>query len=343
MKSSELKAGRDYYTIKTVSMGVINSRDFQAAGREVLAFLHRRLGFALWMVTRTQGDDWIVLQTEDHGYGVKPGTVFRWADSFCSEMVKGNAPRIAPRSELVPAYAAAPIGHRVQIKAYIGVPIVREDGSLFGTLCAIDPSSQPESIVKEQELVELLGALLSSILQAELKATEEARSSEKLQAEALTDEMTHLYNRRGWDRLLACEEDRCRRHGHPAAIVIVDLDEMKGVNDTEGHAAGDEYLIRAASALWQVARATDVVARLGGDEFGVLSVECDRSGGEALLKRLRNAFREANVKASMGLSVRDPSVGLKGAWKSADQLMYEEKHSRQAALASQRDREIQPR
>jgi diguanylate cyclase len=309
-------------------MDVLSFSDFETAGRAVLAFLHRRLGFDLWMVTRTDGDDWIVLQSEDHGYGVAPGTVFRWADSFCSEMVKGNGPHIAPNSDAVPAYAAAPIGRQVRIKAYIGLPLSRPDGSLFGTLCAIHPSAQPESILDEQELVELSGALLSTILQAELKATDEARRFERLHAEALTDALTHLYNRRGWDQLLASEENRCQRYGHPAAILIVDLDTLKLVNDREGHAAGDALIVRAATALSQAARAPDIVARLGGDEFGMLSVECDRAGGEALLKRIRKALADANVKASVGLAMREPSVGLKGAWERADQLMYQEKRSR---------------
>ena len=70
--------------------------DFERASQAVLEFLHRRLGFSLWMVTRVQGDDFIILQAKDEGYGVSPGTVIRWADSFCSQMVKGNAPRVAP-------------------------------------------------------------------------------------------------------------------------------------------------------------------------------------------------------------------------------------------------------
>ncbi len=302
--------------------------DFESAGRAVLAFLHRRLGFDLWMVTRTEGDNWIVLQSEDHGYGVEPGTVFRWADSFCSEMVKGNGPRIAPRSQAVPAYAAAPIGSQVQIRAYVGLPLMRADGSLFGTLCAIHPSSQPESIVEEQELVELLGSMLSTILQAELRTVEEARRSEKLQVEALTDEQTGLYNRRGWDRLLASEEGRCRRYGHPAAVLIIDLDDLKAVNDKQGHAAGDALIVCASASLRSVARTNDIVARLGGDEFGVLIAECDRTNAEAFLERLRTALSEANIKASIGLAIRDPAVGLEGACLSADKLMYKEKRSR---------------
>lgn len=86
--------------------------DFESAGRAVLAFLHHRLGFGLWMVTRTEGEDWIVLQTEGQAYDVNPGQVFCWTDSFCFRMVKGDGPRIAPDSDVIPAYAAAPIGQQ---------------------------------------------------------------------------------------------------------------------------------------------------------------------------------------------------------------------------------------
>lgn len=302
--------------------------DFESAARAVLAFLHRRLGFDLWMVTRTEGDDWIVLHSEDHGYNVAPGQVFRWADSFCSRMVRGEGPRIAPDSALVPAYEAAPIGAQVPIGAYIGAPLHSEDGSLFGTLCAIDPDRQPDAIANEQELVELLAALLSSLLQAELKADEAARRSERLEVEANTDTLTGLYNRRAWDRLLAREEDRCRRYGHPAHVLAIDLDGLKRVNDTRGHAAGDELIVRAAAALREAAREVDVVARIGGDEFAILAIECDANGAQALMQRVRAALAAANVSASIGLAPRGHADGLEAAKTLADRLMYQEKHSR---------------
>ena len=185
--------------------------DFSSAARAVLAFLHGRLGFDLWMVTRTEGDDWIVLQREDHGYEVPQGAVFRWADSFCSQMVAGRGPRVAPCSAEVPVYANAPISRQVQIGAYVGVPLDRGDGSLFGTLCAIHPEAQPGEILAEQPLIELLAGLLCTLLESELRATEQVRLMERAEAEALTDALTGLYNRRGWERLLAGEEERCRR------------------------------------------------------------------------------------------------------------------------------------
>lgn len=277
------------------------------------------------MVTRTQGDDWIVLQTEDHGYSVPPGTVFRWADSFCAEMVKGNGPRIAPDSDFVPAYAAAPIRRQVDIGAYVGVPLTNAEGGLFGTLCAIDPSPQPKQIELEQELVELLAGLLSTVLQSELRAIEAKRRAERLEVEAQTDSLTGLFNRRAWDQLLAKEEERCRRYGHSAAVLMIDLDGLKQVNDTHGHKAGDELIVRAAAALSAAARDVDVVARLGGDEFAILAAECDQAGMDVIAQRARERLEGAGVSASIGKALRRHEAGLSEAVRRADALMYEEK------------------
>lgn len=300
--------------------------DFEAACRTALAFLHQRFGFGLWMVARTEGDDWIVLQSEDHGYGIQPGMVFPWAHAFCREMVLGHGPRVAPDAQAIPAYRDAPIAQRLPIQAYMGAPLTRADGSLFGTLCGIDPARQPASLVQEQDLIALLGTLLSSLLQAELRLEQEARRSERLALEAHTDAQTQLANRRAWDEQLAREEERCRRYGHPAAVLVIDLDGLKQVNDSAGHAAGDVLIVRAARALCQAARGSDTVARLGGDEFGILAVECDTTNAQTLLERTRQSLAEHQVQASVGLASRVPASGLQDAWKSADARMYAEKH-----------------
>ncbi|WP_166366345.1 sensor domain-containing diguanylate cyclase [Pseudomonas akapageensis] len=293
--------------------------DFQGTAREVLAFLRRRLGFDLWMITRTKGDDWTVLQCEDHGYDVHAGKVFNWSDSFCSEMVKGNGPRIAPDSDQVPVYAAAAIGRQLPIRAYIGVPLELADGSLFGTLCAIDPQPKRETIKQDQQLVELIGMMLSRILQIELKADEQASRAERFEALALTDDLTGVYNRAGWNQLAACEDERNRRFGQSSAVVIVDLDGLKRINDRDGHAAGDALIKRAASALQQASRTDDIVARLGGDEFGVIGVNCDRAGAQSLRDRVRHALDQAGVSASVGLAMSNAASSINSAMTSAGQ------------------------
>lgn len=302
--------------------------DFHAAGEAVLAFLHARFGFGLWMLTRVEGDDWIVLQAEDHGYGIAPGTVLRWADSFCSRMVRGEGPAIAPRADRIEVYRQAPVARQIPIGAYMGVPLTGTDGHLFGTLCAVDPRPQPEAIADEQPLLELLAGFLGTVLRQELRGLDQQRRLEQLELEALTDAVTRLFNRRGWDRLLAAEEERCRRYGHAATVVVVDLDRLKETNDRDGHHAGDALIARAADALQACARANDVVARLGGDEFALLAVECGAAGAEALRARIQGALRAADVDASVGLAVRDPALGLESAWRLADQRMYQAKPRR---------------
>lgn len=298
---------------------------FESAGKMVLGFLHRRFGFELWIVTRTEGDDWIVLQAEDHGYGVKEGDVYRWADSFCSQMIQGLGPRLATDSASVPAYAAAPIGRQLKIGAYVGVPLEKADGSLFGTLCAIDPEVQPAMTSADLELVELLGKMLSTVLAADLKAVEQSRLAQHWMRESHSDGLTGLANRRGWDQQIAEEEARARRYGTPLCVLVVDLDDIKQINDTQGHAEGDELLRRSARCIDNALRQTDFAARIGGDEFAILGIECSADESQRLYERLAESFAAAGINASIGMACRDHSQGLTQAWEAADQAMYEEK------------------
>ena len=302
--------------------------DFERASKAALAFLHEHLGMGLWMVTRVAGEDWIVLTSEDHGYDVAPGTVFPWADSFCSRMVQGEGPRIAPISADVPAYRDAPIAGYTPIGSYIGVPLQAADGDLFGTLCAIDPAPQAAAIADALPMVELLGDLLSGILALELRAAEAERSAERARRDAALDPLTGLVNRRGWDEVLVAEEDRCRRHGHPAIVVSIDLDGLKWTNDTLGHEAGDELLRAAGRAIAAALRRHDFAARIGGDEFAVLAPQADAESGAVLVDRLQRAFAASGVRASVGVSARDPARGLTAAMADADDAMYESKKSR---------------
>lgn len=308
--------------------------DFEAASRKVLAFLHQRLGFGLWMTTRTEENDWIVLQVEDHGYNVEEGTVFCWADSFCSQMVQGLGPRIAPRAKDIPLYATAPISNLVPIGAYIGVPLTRADGTLFGTLCAIDPNPQQDSIQDALPMIELFATLLATILASDIKAMEQSRLLERSQQMAMTDALTGLLNRHGWEQSIAAEEARARRYGSSACVLIVDLDNLKQINDNQGHAQGDELIRDAAQTLRTALRLSDVVARIGGDEFAILGVECDPAGSEALFNSVTKALSARGIDASVGKALRSPKLGLKEAIAEADRAMYAVKSERRARRPS---------
>lgn len=305
--------------------------NFEVASRAVLAYLQERIPLGLWMMTRTSDNDWIVLQADDRGYGVEEGNVFDWTDSFCSRMVKGLGPHIAPRANEVPAYQEAPIGHKVPIGAYLGVPVAAADGTLFGTLCGIDPNPQEESLKEHLPTLSLFARLLGTVLAADLAAIKHARELESTVKKAFTDELTGLRNRRGWNQRVKEEEQRVRRYGSPVAAVIIDLDGLKFVNDTLGHAVGDEMLHQAAITMSSHVRANDTIARLGGDEFGILAVECDDAGAKKLCNKIVRALDAIGIRASAGYALRGPSHDLKDAIKRADAKMYAEKARRKNA------------
>ena len=307
---------------------------FADASRAAVEHLQAAHGMGLWMVTRTTGDDWIVLEAADSRYDVGPGALFRWSDSFCSRMVAGEGPAVAPDAAAVPAYAAAPIAGQVPIGAYVGVPLTLADGSLFGTLCAIDPHPHDERLAAAGCEAGLLGRMLSTLLSHELEADAQAQRAEAAEREAAVDALTGLPNRRAWDRALEAEEARCRRYGVSAAVCIVDLDSLKEANDDHGHAAGDELLRTTAAALTGAAREGDVVARVGGDEFGVLLLGCDQDEAATAAARFEHALELAGVAASAGAAPRSPAASLSAAVTAADKAMYARKLGRRAAVAT---------
>jgi len=303
--------------------------DFANASREVLSFLRGRMGMDLWMVTRTDDDDWVVLGSVDHGCGIAEGDVFRWADSLCSRMVRGDGPRVAPRIADVPAYADAPIAQQLKVGAYVGVPLVDDQGRLFGTLCGLSRKPMPAAILEDQPMVEVLADMLSGLLSAELHSTAHAREAETARSELQTDALTGLANRRGFEHALATEEERCRRYGATACIVGIELDGKKPADgDTIARAARDAVLVHAAQALRHTVRKPDTLARLEDDRFVVLGVECTTAEALALLRRLEQGLLGAGVPASLGMAMRNRSTGLAETFDRARDALEEHRDAR---------------
>ena len=160
-----------------------------------------------------------------------------------------------------------------------------------------------------------------------------ALNREKIQFLATRDPLTHLRNRRELEETLEQEITRAQRHKLPLALVFIDCDDFKQVNDTWGHDTGDLYLRHMAACLTAVVRKSDQVFRFAGDEFVVLLPSQDREGGEQFIQRLRQHLVKhpltarglsLDMKASAGLAVLSELSVPSGRemLKEADKQLY---------------------
>ena len=300
----------------------MNAPDFTKASKEALGFLHSRLGMDLWMVTRADHEDWIILTAHDTTYGIQDGDTFRWADSLCSRMVTGDGPRIAPDARDIAAFADCGIRRGREIGAYIGVPLRNGQGELFGSLCALAREPVAPAITQELPMVEVFAEMLSGLLSAELNTASLAREAEAQRGELHTDALTGLANQRGWDIAVAAEEERCRRYGASACVIAVGLPPA-----APGEEAEDRHL-RAAQALRQIVRRPDTLARVDERLLLILGVECTSAEALALLRRLDQGLGRAGIHCALGMAMRHRTTGLRDACEHALAAMEEHQADR---------------
>ena len=244
--------------------------------------------------------------------------------SFCGHAILGDGAFVIPDALQDERFCDNPlVAGPPHVRFYAGCPLRGPGGRKLGTLCIID--SKPRAFSDED--VEML-VDLALMVEREFSAIEWAT----------VDELTGLSNRRGFMMLAQHSLLLCLRQNIPAALVFIDLDHLKQVNDQLGHAEGDWVLVTFAQHLMKAFRSSDVVARLGGDEFLVLLTNHSEAAAESAMARLQQALDATNeaeargydISFSYGLVEFDPkrhhTIGA--LISEGDSLMYKTKHAR---------------
>jgi diguanylate cyclase (GGDEF)-like protein len=275
--------------------------------------------------------------------------------SFCGHAILGQEALVIPDTLLDEAFADNPLVQGApQIRFYAGQPL-RYKGSAMGTLCLIDRSPRR---LTEADLETLRN--LASWVENELQISALSESQTRLIFErdqavraALVDPLTQAWNRKGMAELLPQELAHAEREGRGVALLLLDVDYFKKINDTHGHAAGDTALREVARRIRAAVRGTDVVVRYGGDEFLVFASFAAADTGPVLAERIRERVCEKpidmgesgfSLSLTIGVASSPPAVGLLSAdlMGQADAALYEAKDAGRNCIRHRRLKGVVP-
>ncbi|MEJ2599484.1 MAG: diguanylate cyclase [Anaerolineales bacterium] len=214
------------------------------------------------------------------------------------------------------------------VRSIIIAPLILDDQALGALI--LSASSRSAFTQDDLRLLESFAATISAAINNSLLHS-------RMQRLAITDSVTNLYNRRGFHELARREIERARRFDHSLSVVMMDLDQLKSVNDTYGHAVGDQVLRTLADRLSQHVREFDILCRYGGDEFALLLPETDLFMAASVAERLRASIADepidtdggpVSVTISLGVTkATQDTANLEELLKSADRALYTAKQS----------------
>lgn len=199
-------------------------------------------------------------------------------------------------------------------------------------------------VVKQTLLSQIATAIESNrrlehdLVCTKYRLEEQAQELDRTRIEARMDPLSGVGNRKAFDESLQFMASKFQRHGTCFALLLIDVDHFKWINDTHGHQSGDLVVQRLGEAFKSVVRPGDHVARFGGDEFGILFVGADAEGGERAAHRVREKIEQCNfdvglndarvaVTLSMGLAACEPDDTPASLLRKADAALYRSKEA----------------
>ncbi len=302
----------------------------EQVARPLLQVIQRITGMETTFITEI---DWtaqrqdVVMALNTQELIVDEGASVDWSDSMCRWTFLSAK---ETSSDVAGDFPGSIGGDKLGMRTFFAVPI-QAGGSTIGTVCGASRRAV-EIDAPVLDLVRLVGEALSSQIQADAEIRRERSRSEVLQALAMTDDLTGMPNRRAFMGRWEEELSRAARHRLRIALVLVDIDSFKEVNDAHGHIVGDDVLSALGEAIRSVARSEDFGARLGGDEFALVAPHAAGDGVIAIGNRIRRAFAERTALLGVPCTI---SVGV----ACSDQVPYRDLMARaDGALYSSKGR-----
>lgn len=247
---------------------------------------------------------------------------------FCRQVVMKRLQLYVSNASNDSKWDDNPEVHDDGFNSYLGVPIFWPDGQPFGTICVMDY----ETTNYEETYAELINQF-RDLLQSDLMMLEQF---DRIREMALNDELTGLLNRRGFITIAQQRLQLARRNQDDLALIYLDMDGLKHINDTLGHAAGDAAIQALAASIQRQMRSSDICARIGGDEFIImadthsvndLKVCCQRIDADLQAHLATTAMTASGI--SFGISLIHDSYRPLEEWiDDADKAMYACKQER---------------
>ncbi len=256
--------------------------------------------------------------------------------AFCNETIRRRGPLAVPDATLDGRFAGNPlVTGAPHIRSYLGVPLTTAEGYNIGTLCAIDVEPRPFD-QRQADILKKLGEIVME--QIELRQI------------ARQDSLTGALTRRGFLAEVDKEFLRATRYDRPSALVIIDVDHFKAINDLYGHPAGDAVLVSIAGSCMATMRKSDVFGRIGGEEFGLLLPETTAGEAADAAERIRRLIettlvesggRDIRATVSLGVAPIPAAAGGAASWfDEADIALYEAKEFGRNRVVAAKPRRI---
>jgi len=193
------------------------------------------------------------------------------------------------------------------------------------------------------QLMATVGPLLLAAFITTMLANDIQIAKGRIRSLSETDELTGLYNMRAFARIHKREHDKSVRYARPYSVLLLDMDNLKSINDEHGHDAGNRAIVLAANVITRLIRNTDVAARYGGDEFIIILTETDTGAAAEVGQRIRNSvqkttldFRARMIQTSISVGISTfpkDSTELRDLIVRADHDMYKNKELGRAPTA----------